>query len=218
MIHVLHTRFEERLNTRSYEQHLRMLPPCLRDKIGRFQNWKDAQASLLGKLLLLRGLKIYDLDHLDLSDLAYSKFSRPYFGHGVDFNISHSGDVVVCAISMTGRVGVDIEAMRVVTPSDFELFFDAAEMQRLAQADNVLDEFYTLWTKKEAVMKADGKGLSIPLKDVRLMGNGCAYIENYCWYLEPLDLYAGYKVHVAADFPIHDGITTGQYAFEEVNL
>lgn len=79
------------------------------------------------------------------------------------FNLSHSGDLAALAISRTGPVGIDIEAIRPVEALDLAgRFFAVAEHAALVALPEGerLAGFFRLWTAKEAVVKAIGCGLS----------------------------------------------------------
>jgi 4'-phosphopantetheinyl transferase len=83
------------------------------------------------------------------------------------FNISHSGEMAVMAFTYSRELGVDIELIRenIDHQSLSERFFSEAEatiLKSLADEDR-LKCFYETWTRKEAFIKAVGKGLSIPL-------------------------------------------------------
>lgn len=86
---------------------------------------------------------------------------------GIDFNVSHSGDAVVIAVSSAGPVGVDIEeirpmpdrddlAMRTFAPGEFRRLCAIGDSQRT-------EAFFACWTRKEAFVKALGEGLTHPL-------------------------------------------------------
>ena len=80
------------------------------DRALRYRRWQDKQAYLLGKLLLAKHLANSGYDLKLLKDVCYTKFNRPYLKiNQVDFNISHSGDFVICAFSIDQMVGIDIE-------------------------------------------------------------------------------------------------------------
>ncbi len=85
----------------------------------------------------------------------------------VEFNLTHSGDIALCAFSKHSEIGVDAELMRKdVNPEELaERFFSTSEIKCLQQGDPLdrLDRFYRCWTRKEAVVKAHGEGFSIPL-------------------------------------------------------
>jgi len=90
---------------------------------------------------------------------------------GVDlqFNLSHSGRWVLCAVTKAGEVGVDVEAVREV-PKAMELarrFFSSAEAAALSNVP-VEDRhlaFLRYWTLKESYVKACGVGLLMPLEE-----------------------------------------------------
>ena len=60
---------------------------------------QDAQLSLLGRVLLAKGVEQMNCS-FDKSDIKYTPYNKPYFDSiDVRFNISHSGKVVVCALT-----------------------------------------------------------------------------------------------------------------------
>lgn len=88
-------------------------------------------------------------------------------GGGLEFNMSHCGDLALYAVTQGREVGVDIERMRpevgrelagagFLTPSE------TGELLALPEAERP-KAFFTVWTRKEACLKATGKGLSTPL-------------------------------------------------------
>jgi 4'-phosphopantetheinyl transferase len=80
------------------------------------------------------------------------------------FNLSHSGGLAALVIADCD-VGVDIEEVRPVDGAVAERFFSASENAALRGLRGVdwRDAFYRCWTRKEAVVKALGKGLSLRL-------------------------------------------------------
>ena len=86
------------------------------------------------------------------------------------FNLSHSEDLALCAVGESGEVGVDIESVRAL--SDFKRLaqrhFSPAELRHWSAStgDDALLEFFRIWTRKEAMLKAAGFGLSRPLERV----------------------------------------------------
>lgn len=86
----------------------------------------------------------------------------------IHFSLSHSEDRAILAISDTIEVGVDIEEIRPLDHLDLaQRYFCAGELatiERLPSVDQ-LTAFFQTWTLKEAVVKALGKGLSIPLDE-----------------------------------------------------
>lgn len=84
----------------------------------------------------------------------------------LDFNLSHSGTRIAIGFAVGGRIGVDIERHR--GDRDLRAFADGVtgprERRRLSGLDDgaFADEFYACWTRKEALVKALGLGLSYP--------------------------------------------------------
>lgn len=82
---------------------------------------------------------------------------------GFGFNLSHSGDLALLAIGPSS-VGVDIERRQV---RDFlalsQRFFSSKEGALIAESPTPEYDFYRIWTAKEAILKAHGAGLTIPL-------------------------------------------------------
>ena len=88
----------------------------------------------------------------------------------MQFNLSHSGQYGIVAVSIGRPVGVDIEALRAdFTWSELaDRYFSGRENAwlRALPADEALRWFFRLWVAKEAVLKAGGLGLSAALREV----------------------------------------------------
>ena len=87
--------------------------------------------------------------------------------HRVFFNVSHSGDHAVFAVTDRAEVGVDIEVVREV-PDALEIadrFFSPAESDAIRRlpASQLASAFFRCWTRKEAYVKGVGSGLFHPL-------------------------------------------------------
>jgi 4'-phosphopantetheinyl transferase len=118
------------------------------------------------------------------------------------FNLSHSEDAVVIAITEGRDLGVDVEAIRTVSDAEAiaRRHFAAAERDRLAgAAANERDRvFLRLWTRKEAYVKAEGRGLSIPLDSFDVSAANSRVRSDVAeWSLFDLSLPEGYVGAVA---------------------
>ena len=81
---------------------------------------------------------------------------------GLDFNLSHTGGWIALGICQEGRIGVDLETVDPAFPA-LEIaaeFFRPEERDWIAQGS--VERFFHLWTAKEALMKATGRGMSLP--------------------------------------------------------
>ena len=100
-------------------------------------------------------------------EFVYGKSGKPYLKeYPFYFNLSHSGDYVVCAISEQ-EIGVDIQEHRSGTPERIaERYFTAGEIKVLEQCDTGQKEkvFFDLWAAKEAYGKYTGGGITESLE------------------------------------------------------
>ena len=87
--------------------------------------------------------------------------------HTLAFNLAHTADAILLALTLTGPIGIDIESLTPTTPF-LEIArhsFTPAETIALESLPTALQPqaFLHLWTRKEALTKADGRGLGVPL-------------------------------------------------------
>ena len=83
------------------------------------------------------------------------------------FNVSHSAGMILIALSRTGTVGVDVEYMdpTVEAIDVARAAFHPDDFRRIESAVTSREKllaFYGCWTRREAVAKADGRGLTLP--------------------------------------------------------
>lgn len=104
------------------------------------------------------------------TDIARTPNGKPYLAavgarRPLNFNVSHSGDVLLVALSRTAEVGVDVELVRVVPewPRIADRMFDVCTREQLrddiARGDAEGDAFIRHWCRLEAAVKATGAGL-----------------------------------------------------------
>lgn len=79
----------------------------------------------------------------------------------IEFNASHSGDLVALAFAKETPVGIDVERRRKINDALAlaRRYFAAEELTIVANAADAADAFLTIWTAKEAILKASGKGI-----------------------------------------------------------
>nr|VFJ65439.1 MAG: 4'-phosphopantetheinyl transferase [Candidatus Kentron sp. DK] len=101
---------------------------------------------------------------------AYNRYGKPFPDpdDGFRFNLSHSGGMALYAFARRGEIGIDMEWMgRGVGEMEqiAERFFAPREARTLLglPAPERKAGFFRCWTRKEAYVKARGRGLSIPL-------------------------------------------------------
>lgn len=180
------------------EAHWKFLPENWTEDIRKYRKTGDQVRNWAGKFLLWNFLTENQLQQLAPS-LKGDEMGRPFIEHALDFNITHSGQLVACIFSFHQRVGMDVEKVREINIPDFHKQFSPPEMQWIVMQPDSRRAFFDAWTQKEAVMKADGRGMRIPLHDIRLQGN-FATIEGRSekWNLQKMNLFEGYGTHICS--------------------
>ncbi|MBN1103365.1 MAG: 4'-phosphopantetheinyl transferase superfamily protein [Deltaproteobacteria bacterium] len=198
MIEVLYTHFHSMLGEDRWKSLLQQVPPECQGEILRFRRWQDRHARLFSRLILMEGLKKYGCGPETLREISSTAYGRPFLRGPVDFNISHSEEYVVCAVSDRGRVGIDIEQIRPVALEDFKRVLRPEEWREIERSERLDERFFTYWTIKESVIKAHGQGLSTPLQDV-YMDQDQAILYDTRWFVHHLKIAEGYLCHLAVE-------------------
>jgi 4'-phosphopantetheinyl transferase len=99
---------------------------------------------------------------------SYGLHEKPFlalpFRTGLKFNLSHSGELALVAVTLNREIGIDLEEIRHFDIAErlAERFFSRREnaaLRALPEAER-LAAFYCCWTLKEAYLKATGNGLA----------------------------------------------------------
>lgn len=178
------------------------------DKVNRFRFIADKKRCMLGILMLRYGLqKLYGI-YLEDIDIVKNEYGKPSLKQveNIHFNISHSGDYVVCAIG-DEPVGIDVQEMTKVSYSIVERFFAPEEKQVFdtLDEDEKIDFFFGTWTLKEAYVKLLGKGLYQPFDKfgiVKENGKYCLFLngkENHDTHFKEYRLDKGYRLSICME-------------------
>lgn len=154
-----------------------LLRPCTsaaeQQRAAAFVHAADAARHLLGRTLL-RALLARELGKPALpATFPSNPWGKPGLpGSGFEFSISHAGNAVWLAITRHTPLGIDVEAADAC--SDPYLLTDALhvdERNEIHRCDTPQDgsrHFLRCWTRKEAIIKALGLGVSCPLDSFRV--------------------------------------------------
>jgi len=140
---------------------------------------------------------------LAISFLSH-KFGKPYYKsisgkQDIEFNISHSGEMILVAFSRDAKIGVDIQ--EIIDCSEYleiaRSFFEPEEVKNIEES-NSKELFFQYWSAKEAYLKAIGvgllKGMSFfSVKDGVIKENGR---KKDHWKLIPIKVQ-GYAAYIA---------------------
>ncbi len=185
-----------------------------RERAARFVFAKDRDRFVAARGILRDILGNYLGQPGGALRFEYGPYGKPALAgepRGLRFNVSHSGDLALVAVTRGQEIGIDVEAVR-PERADEQLarrFFsprEVAALLALPEAERGA-AFFACWTRKEAYIKARGDGLSIPLDafDVSLApGEACALLrasgdDPARWALRALDTGPGYAAALAVE-------------------
>jgi 4'-phosphopantetheinyl transferase len=141
------------------------------ERAARFRFARDRDRFVAGRGFLRTILADYSGERADALRFSYGPYGKPRLTdcQGVQFNVSHSEDRMLVAVSADRDVGVDVEVLNSKHADELvaERFFSSQEVQDLRSLPSAewSRAFLTCWTRKEAFIKARGEGLSLPLQD-----------------------------------------------------
>lgn len=183
---------------------MQALPEKLREEIFQYRKNDDRLRLLAGKLLLLKSIHQLGFNLQIIEQYAPDAMGKPQLPGFFPFNITHSGHVVACAVMQgDGLIGIDCEKVRPIDVIKFTKQFSPPEMQWILSAPDPQVRFFDAWTMKEAVMKADGRGMRIPLHSIRLHQTYATIDDRECvWHLYKIPTPASHPSHVCSPVEI----------------
>jgi 4'-phosphopantetheinyl transferase len=147
--------------------------------------------------------------------LGYTSAGKPFLRDHPDlhFNLSHAADLALVVVSHDGPLGVDIEEMQsnsvVDSTSGLVLSHPEHDELRLLSGPSRCERFARFWTRKEAYIKADGRGMQLQLDRIdvatsldrvllREQGSN-RWMSCPRWTLRAIPVDPGYAAAVAAE-------------------
>jgi 4'-phosphopantetheinyl transferase len=207
-IHVWSTNLTT-LSAKEQAEKIAFLSPDETERVARFRFPIHKQRFIAFRYLLRQILSLYVKTLPQEIQFAYTPYKKPYLlnpSHSpFQFNLAHSDDMAIYAITLNYDVGIDIEKMR---PTYNQLvaqrFFNEKENHLLMQlpTKEKMAGFYRVWSRKEALIKAVGKGLSLPLSSFCVATQDVdetIVLENDTWSLHPLSIKPGYQAALATN-------------------
>lgn len=191
-----------------------------KDRYKRFYFDRHRKELLLGKALIRTVLSEYSDKDPALWNFVENEYGKPALAaehnESIYFNLSHSGDRLVLAVSRHEFLGVDIERSnrqrRVEKIAD--RYFSGRELSSLLQLEPAAQQerFYDLWTLKEAYIKARGMGLALSLKQFGFQFEAEGRISLY---LEPemdddLEGWQCWHLSVGSDYKLALAVKTAE--------
>ncbi len=183
------------LTEERFQQFLPYLSAQDQEKNQNYVRPINQYQHLLGRLLLWEFLRKKGFPIELLKELQVEE--KPQLP-AVDFhfNISHSDDLVLCAIS-ENEVGVDVEKINLAVVLDnFKDTMNPAQWKYIHASKSPKTSFFDYWSAKESLIKADGRGLGIPLEKI-FIHQGHGIVEGQSWELQRLAIDANYACYLA---------------------
>lgn len=193
---ILSTFINEEKHYDVLERYLNSFPEDFRQDILQYRRWQDAQLSLLGRVLLQYGLQSHY--HRDEMEIVRSSDHKPYLKNSdLHFNISHSKELVVCAIAEF-PIGIDVEFIdHMINYHDFQFQMTGNEFHKIERSGDQIEAFFSYWTQKESVMKAHGGGMMIPLDSFEIINDECE-IESKKFFTREIFIHKSYRNCIAS--------------------
>ena len=172
--------------------------PVRFERAGRYR-FREDQLRCIGAGLLLD--RVLGIRETDLAAGPCGKLYVPGSTHG--FSLSHSGDRIVLADG-EGNIGVDIEVHHPGHLSLAKRVYTAEEAEWMQKDPE--ERFFRLWSMKESVMKALGRGLSLPPESFSVL----AAVDGKTVTVEGTELFLrtvpmeGYGLAVCSDRPVEE--------------
>ena len=139
-----------------YAKTYSLLDCASKEKIDKQSNEKDKKLSLAGRILLRSGIE--ELYNKSEFEITYNEHGKPLCDFCY-FNISHSGDRVVCVVSDL-PVGVDLQQIRPIKPRKEYKFFSDDESCYVNQDSDISKRYIEIFAKKESAIKMLGLSLA----------------------------------------------------------
>ncbi len=197
---------------------LSTLTPDEVERAERFHFRRDRDRFVLARGTLRTLLGRYLGAHPSSFVFRHNEYGKPslageWAGSPLNFNLSHSHEVVLYAFALGREIGVDVERVRPDLAGE-ELasrFFSAPENEalRAVASDTRPLTFFCCWTRKEAYIKARGEGLSFPLDKFAVSVDAeqsevtldvfDAPVEGGRWTISSFVPEAGYVAALAAE-------------------
>jgi 4'-phosphopantetheinyl transferase len=203
--------------TSRVDEFRHLLSPEELQRADRYRYNKDRNQFTIARAWLRRLIGKYLGDDTASVRFQFSEKGKPSLpgphANSLEFNVAHSGNVILLAFARGRRLGVDVEQIRTDFTTDevAERFFSAAERRSLRNLAPAVryEAFFRCWTRKEAYIKATGDGLSLGLDqfDVSLLEEEPAKLlatrpdpfEAERWTMHHLNVKPGYAAALVCE-------------------
>ncbi|SIQ64992.1 4'-phosphopantetheinyl transferase [Chryseobacterium sp. RU37D] len=187
-------------NSERIEELFSKLPENLVKSINQYKYEEDRKSRIISKLLLeILVRKIAPDQNFFWNLYQKDSFSKPYFkGLEINFSTSHHENFSVVCATGKNQCGIDSELIKPLDVNIYKDFLHPNEQQFIHQQLNPQTAFYEIWTKKEAVLKASGLGISQDLQSIDAHEN-VVQINNEKYFTKELNISENSITYIATD-------------------
>lgn len=188
-----------------FERGVALLSKERQERMNKLKNGMPARLSLGAGLLLRMAMERNGLAD-QKENIKYGKYGKPYL-EGIDFHfsLSHSGEYAVCAYS-DRPIGADLQRIKDKIPDHTNKILSEAEKGYLESRmghERTID-FYRLWSRKESLLKWDGRGLGLPMQELSFIRQNMwseqfVFEEKTLWFREFDVLFPKYTLCVCSE-------------------
>lgn len=191
------------------------LSPDEQARADRFRRSKDRISFALTRGILRCVLSRYLGSSPEKIRFDYTSFGKPRLCANpeesrLNFNLSHSNQWIVLAVGKSRKIGIDVEHIRdnLDYASIARRFFSPQEVDFIESAPKVRKQglFYEIWVRKEAYLKALGKGLSMPLSEFTVpLGSSISeisYLDADPWLFHGISIDPEYASALVTHAPV----------------
>lgn len=180
------------LSDAEYDKWYSLMSEAKKRRVDRFRFADDKKRTVAGEMLARKAIAEWCRVIPESITFDINEHGKPYAKDlPVEFNISHSGDMVVCAVD-DRAVGIDVEqirpidlsiAKRICTKKELMYLFGHAPVaEDFACTPNheVLMRFFEIWTAKEAYGKCNGVGTLCMDTEILELPKTNIVLDDYC--------------------------------------
>ena len=191
------------------------LPVTLHPEINRYHRLEDRLARLTARLLIRKTLQDLGLSReSSLDDWHKTPQGRPFLRNScADISISHANPWVVSAVGLKCRIGIDVEIFRPLELDLLTPYLTTIEVERVQKAARPEVEALHCWSKREAILKADGRGLLVSDATIRDI-TAARTPAGEAWRVKSLDFGDG-CLYLACDGD-SDSLCRNEWSFTEL--
>lgn len=178
-------------------------------RAAKFIKPRDAERFILSRGLQRKILAGYLETAPDSIEFRRNENGKPFLKDSpLQFNVSHSRNRLLIAVTTGRMIGVDIEFRRanIAMDSIVKRWFSPAERSFFQGSENPQQAFFDIWSKKEAYVKALGQGIFHKLNSFTVPLEGEWNLPTIgkmdLWFFQPLEIDPAYTAAIVFEAPV----------------